>query len=318
MPDQTVHSVHINQPLTSMMVGWHPQGFIAEKVVAVVPVKNESDFYYVWNKGDAMRRVDSRRGDGTRANQVDFGFSKQAYLCEEYALETKITDRQRRNADSVLNLEMAKVRRVQDLVLLDQEARVANLFTTAANYAATNTLNVGGVATDQWNNASFTGNIEKVFDDATETVRRLTFNNMRPTLAIVPQAVAKVIKRDAKVRELLKYTRSDLVVNGDLPPTLWNLTVVIPSAVEDTSREIYNTDSPTPADVWGKNVILTMKPSAATLDTPAHAYIMRNRDVLVETWRDDAISSNWYRVGYIQTEHIVSNVGGYLLQNVIA
>ncbi len=318
MPDNTLRSVHINQPLTSMSVGWHPQGFIAEQVVAVVPVKKESDFYYVWNKGDAMRRVDTRRADGTRANQVDFGYSRQAYLCEEYALETKVTDRQRDNADSILQLAMSKTRRAQDLLLLDQEVRVASLFTTVANYAGTNTVNVGATATDQWNNAAFNGNIEKVLDDAREVVRRYSFNNMRSTIAIIPEAVAKIVKRDSKVRDLLKFTNSDLLVNGDLPPTMWNMKIVIPSAVETLTREIYNTDTAVPTDVWGRDIILTMKPTGPSIDTPAHAYIFRRRDAMVEQWREEAINTDWYRIGYIQTEHIVSNVGGYLIQNVIA
>jgi hypothetical protein len=316
MADNTVHSVHINQALTNMSVGWHPMGLIAEQVMQVVPVKNESDFYYVWNKGDALRRVDTRWGDGTRANRVDFGYSTKSYICEPFGLELVMTDRQRRNADSILNLALAKTRRAQGLILIDQENRVADLYTTLANYATTNRVTLSG--TDQWNNASFTGNIEKVFDDAKEAVRLNSFNNMKPEIAIIPEPVAKVIKRDAKVREVLKYTHSDLIVNGDLPKTLWNLSVVIPSAVTPTDREIFGADAPNAADIWGKHVVLTMRPSAVSLDTPAHAYIMRAQDVRVEQWRDESIQSDMYRVSYVQCEHIVSNVGGYLMRDVIA
>ena len=316
MAENTLRSVHIHQPLTNMSVGYHPEGMIAEQVAAVVPVAKESDFYYIWNKSDALRRVDTRRADGTRANRVDYGYSRAVYACDEYALEMQITDRQRRNADSELKLELAKIRRLQDSIKLDQESRVADLYTTTANYAGTNFATLSGV--NQWNNASFVGSIETVLDDARETVRKLTFSNARPNMVILPEAVAKVVKRDSKVREILKYTHSDLLVNGDLPPTLWNMKVVIPSVVENTNREVFGSDTAVGADVWGKHVVLTMRPTAPSLDTLAHVYIMRNRDALVETWRDEPTSSNWYRVGYIQVEHLVSNVAGYLLRDVIA
>ncbi len=318
MPENTNRSVHINTALSSLLVGWHPEGMIAEQVMTVLPVKNETDFYYVWNKGDAMRRVPTLRADGGRANRVDFGYSRAAYICDEYALETQITDRVRNNADSALQLQLSKTRRVQDLVLLDQEARVADLLQTTGNYASTNRIDVSSTATNQWNNAAFTGNIEKVFDDARDAVRLYSFNNVAPTIAIIPSKVADVVKRDSKVRDLIKYTHSDLITNGGLPPRLWNLHIVTPTVVEATDREVFGADSPTPADIWGKHVILTMKPSGGSVDTPAHCYIFRARDVRVETWRDEPTSSDWYRVGYIQTEKVVSNVAGYLMQNVIA
>lgn len=312
MAEETLRSVHINQPVTNLSIGYHPTGFIAERVIAVVPVVKESDFFYKWNKGEAFRRVDTRRADGTRANRISISHTRDTYLCEEFALEGQITDRQRNNADSLLRLEMSLTRRIQDSIKLDQEVRVADLLRTAGNYASTNKVTLSGV--NQWDNASFSGNIEKVFDDAKEAVRLNTGNNSEVEMAIIPQSVALVVKRDAMVREVIKYTRSDLLVNGELPPTLWNLEVIIPRVVEDsTNREVYGTDTFTGTDVWGKDVILTSKPKAPSIDTFAHVYMFRSRDLLVEQWRDDATSSNWYRVGYIQTEKLISNVGGYLI-----
>ena len=317
MPEETLRSVHINQPVTNLSIGYHPKGMIAERVVAVVPVVKESDFFYKWNKGEAFRRVDTRRADGTRANRVSISHTRDTYLCEEYALEHQITDRQRANADSLLRLELSLTRRLQDMIALDQEGRVADLLRTAGNYASTNKVTLSG--TSQWNNASFSGSIEQVMDDAKEAVRLNTGNNSEVEMVIIPQPVALVIKRDAMVREVIKYTRSDLLVNGELPPVLWNMEVVIPRVVEDsTNREVYGTDTFTGTDMWGKDVILTSKPQAPSIDSFAHTYIFRSRDLLVEQWRDDSTSSNWYRVGYIQTEKLISNVGGYLITSAIS
>ncbi len=45
-PNFTVRSAHVNVPLTQFSVGYHPLGMIAEQVFPVVPVSNESDYYY--------------------------------------------------------------------------------------------------------------------------------------------------------------------------------------------------------------------------------------------------------------------------------
>lgn len=316
MADNTIASVHINQALTNMSLGYHPMGMIAEQVIGVINVQNETDFYYVWNKGDALRRVDPRRTDGVRANRVDYGYTRDTYSCEEYALEMQITDRVRRNADSALRLELNKTRRVQDTLALEQERRVADLFTTSANYASTNYTTLSGVT--QWNNAAFSGSIEQVIDDAKEAVRQGTANNIGTQVAIIPMAVTKVVKRDAKVRDILKYTHADLLVNGELPPKLWNLDIVVPAVTEVTGREIFGSDISTGADVWGKHVTITQRPSSPSIDSLAHAYIFRNRDTQVEQWRDEPTSSYWYRIGNIQTEKIVCNTAGYLIINCIA
>ena len=320
MADTVVQNVHTNAALTNLSLSWTPEGMIARKIIHTIPVKHESDFYYRWRAADRMRRVDTRRADGTRANMVAFGFERDSYLCEEYALEAATTKRERDNADSILMLESNKTRGVQGLVELDLEARVAALFTSTANYASTNWLNVGSVATNQWNNASFAGSIEKVFTSAKDAVRLGTYNNAGVQWAIIPQPVADVIKLDAKVRDMIKYTDSTLLVNGDLPPRIWNLSVVIPTAVEQTGIDVFGAADPLTGrtDVWGKHVVLTMQPHAPGMDQLAHAYIFQARPWLVTQWEDQSIDTTFYRVGYIQTEKIVCNTAGYLLQNVIA
>src|SRR2546423_8185891 len=105
-----VRGVHISAPLSELSIGYHPVGMVAERFVAVVPVTFENDLYYIWDRGDAFREMDTLRADGTSAHMADFGFTTAAYVCEEFALKTRITDRQRRNADKVLQLEVSKIR----------------------------------------------------------------------------------------------------------------------------------------------------------------------------------------------------------------
>jgi hypothetical protein len=318
-----VRGVHVNQPLSNLSIGYHPVGMVAEAVFPVVPVRHESDVYYKWDKGQAFRveRTDGKstlRADGTRAKGVNFGASTALYVAEEYALETKITDRERDNADSALQLEISKLRRVQDLVLLDQEIRVASLLTTAANYAAANTATLSG--TSQWNNASFASQagtqsvIEQNIDTGREAVRFAT-GGLEANTIIIPRVVARVMKRDIGVRDQIKYTDPSILVGGHLPPQLWGLNVVMPGAVYVSSIE---GEAVVPVDVWGKNVIIAYINPNPGLDSLTLGTIFRARPWQVKQWREEDIDSMFYRPSLVQTESLIANDCGYLILSAIA
>lgn len=319
-----VRGVHINQPLSTLSLGYHPQGMVAEQIFPVVPVKHESDDYYKWDKGQAFRieRSDGRgslRADGTRAKGVNFGATVDQYVAEEWALETKITDRERDNADSPLQLEVSKVRRTQDLLLLDQEVRVAQVLLNSANYLAANVVTFAGA--QQWNNASFSsqnGQTQSVIEeniDAGREAIRLATGGLEPNVIIIPKAVARVMKRDVGVRDQIKYTDAKILIGGHLPPTLWGLRVVMPDAVYTTSVE---GETPQMTDVWGKNVILGYINPNPGLDSLTLGAIFRARPWQVKQWREEEVDTTFYRPSMIQSEKLVAADCGYLMQSVIA
>ena len=159
--------VHVNAALTNLALGYHPQGLIARTIFPVIPVMKESDKYYVWNKQDAFVRKNTLRADGAESSTVGFRLSTDSYQCEEYALNTFVTDRQIKNADSVLNLKNAKQRRLQGLLEIDLEVRVATLLQTLGTWATTNRNTLSGA--DQFDTASFAASgvpIETRFDTA--------------------------------------------------------------------------------------------------------------------------------------------------------
>lgn len=309
-----VGDVHVDAALTNLSVNYDPlsMGYVAEQVARVINVVKESDKYYLWDRPSAFRVPTDLRADGGESNETDTALTTTTYQCEEYALKTKVTDRQVANADNVLNLRANKMRYVQNLELIAQEKRVATLLTTTANFASGHYSTLSG--TDQWDNASFTGSIEAKLDDAKEVVRKAI--GMEPNVLVVPAAVAKVMKRDAAIRELIKYTQNNLLVNGDLPPTMFNMRVLIPTAINVTS--IKGASSDTYADIWGKDVVLAYVPSGGALDTPALSYILRSRNFQVKSWRDEPIASEWIEVGVVQDEIMPANMAGYVYKAVIA
>ena len=320
----SVRGVHINVALSNLSIGYHPAGMVAEQVFNVIPVNHESDDYWFWDKGQAFRvaRTDGKgtlRPDKARAIAVNFGAKVNSYTASEYAAETDISDRERDNADAALQLEVSKVRRAQDLVLLDQEIRVATLLTTTTNYAGANTTTLSGAS--QWNNASFASQssatqsvIESNIDTGREAVRLAT-GGLEPNTIIVPRAVARVMKRDLGVRDQIKYTDPNVLVGGHLPPQLWGLNVIMPGAVYTSTVE---GETPTMTDVWGKNVVIAYINPNPGLDALTLGAIFRKRPWQVKQFRDEAIDTTYYRPSMVQAEVAVAFDCGYLIAAAIA
>ncbi len=313
LAQQPVRGVHISAPLSALSIGYHPVGYVAERLAPVVPVEHENDLFYIWDRADALRELDSLRADGAEARMADYGWSQAPYVCEEYALKTRITDRQRQNADVSLQLEISKIRRVQDTVLLGQERRIAGLLSTTS-LAASHQTTLSGV--NQWNNASFAGSIEQNIDTGNEAVRQ-DLGGLPPNVIVIPKAVAKVMKRDSKVRDLIKYTHAELLVDGELPPTLWGHEVIIPSVASVTAIENPSV-TPAAADVWGKNVFLVYRTLNPGLDQITCAYIFRARPWQVKVWRQEEIDSTFYQPSIVQNEKLVAGLAGYGIFSAIA
>lgn len=324
-----VRGVHINQPLSNLSVGYHPSGMVAEQIFNVVPVKHESDDFYKWDKGQAFRveRTDGKgslRADGTRAKGVNFGATVDQYVAEEYGLETRITDRERDNADSALQLEVSKTRRVQDLVLLDQEIRVASILLTSGNYPSGSTTTLSG--TSQWNNASFASQstalvsqIKADIDTAKNQLRQ-TLGGLMPNTIVIPEPVAEVVERDAGIVDMLKHNGgiTDLVSNG-YPLAAGNkffgLNVLRPSGTYQSEVE---GETATVVDIWGKNVIICYVGPAARRTITFGLQFRKQPFGMMKQYRKEEIDATFYRVGMIQTEKVVVWDAGYLIKNVIA
>jgi hypothetical protein len=309
----TVRDVHVDAVLTNFAIGYHPFGMVAENIIKPMKVNKESDKYYVWDRPSAFRvksdGLMSLRADKTEAKVVDFGLSTSTYQAEEYALKILISDREKDNSDSVLKLRESKLRRLQDLLMLEQEIRVSTLLTTSANWDS------GHYDTPdvKWDAGSSVV-IEKNIDDAKEVVRKAI--GVEPNTIIIPAAVAKVMKRDSTIRDLVKYTHADLLVNGDLPRRLFNMNVVIPGAVYTATAE--GATSITYVDVWSDYVVLLYLPSETTMDSPDSVKIFRSKEWEVRSWRVEEKRSEAIEVSVIQDEVLASNISGYLLTDVLS
>lgn len=300
--------VHVERALTNMAVKYKNGAFIADQILPRVKVKKENDLYFIFGR-EEYRREDTIRADGSEANELEWSVDTGSYKCIEYALKGKVTDRQRKNQDVPLNLDVTTMQKLVDAIDLDYEMRVEALVTSTSVITQYTTLS----GNNQWDDDNFVGDIEENIDTGKETIRLAIGRD--PNTIVIPSAIAKVMKRDAAVRELIKYTQSNLLVNGDLPPVLWNMEVKIPGGIHDTAAE---NQTAVYADIWGKDVLLAYIEPRPSLETMSLGYTIMAQDKLVRKWREEKLRTEFVEVSEIMDEKIVAAACGYLIMAAIS
>ncbi|MCL5271153.1 MAG: hypothetical protein M1457_11550, partial [bacterium] len=67
------NEVHIDAALTNLSVGYRNPAFIADLLAPVVPVRKQSDKYFIHDAArEAFRASNDRRAPGAEASEVDF------------------------------------------------------------------------------------------------------------------------------------------------------------------------------------------------------------------------------------------------------
>lgn len=293
-------SLQVEVALTQFSIGFQPQDLIAEQLLPVVTHNYETGVFWEWDQQEQFTIPDTLTADGARPGTVDVKAKKNSFAVEQYSIDAPITDREERNADSILRLRQSKTRRAQETILLDQERRVAKAL---RENLPGKTLLAGEKWSDPANDA-----IEEQVDDAKEAIRLGTMGR-EPNTIVIPRRLTRYLKRNPAIRELIKYTAGDLLVNGELPPVLWGMRVLIPGAITNVGTSVANYQ-----DVWGDDIVLAHVSNAPELDAPSLGYIIRNGQFTTYTWRDDSISTNYVRPTVLQTEKITWAAAGYVLK----
>ena len=302
--------VHVNAPLTNFALSFRNRAFVAEEVFPVVPVMKESDVYYTFGR-EELRDVDTLRAAGALAKEVEWIPSTAAYTAEEYALRHLLADRIVNNADTPVRPRLNTVAKLLKWIQLGQEKRVQQIAQSSGNVVATVGVN------PKWDGTSPT--IEKDIDTAKDSVR----NNagVEPNAILLPENVKDVVKRDSTLRDLIRYVinggpgNRELLVNGELPPIMFNLAIIIAGATEDTSKI---GQSASISKIWNDSVPVFYRELSVSLDTLSWGYIMRVQAPIVRSYRDEHRKGEYIETSVIQAEELVTSNAANLLTDVLS
>lgn len=305
-----LNEVHIDAALTNFALQTvRDQNYAADKVFPIVPVRNESDKYFKFLKEDLSQDTESLRADGAPAQEIVWSLTTDYYRCKEYALKSLITDRMAQNADAPIRPRQVTVRKLLHKVQLGIEKRIADIVND------TTIITNNGTVTVKWDGTNPT--IEKDIDAAREAVAAAC--GEEPNTIVIPPKVARVVKRDSQIRELIKYTHEELLADGDLPSLLWGMRVVIPGALRNTAAPGL---AQSLARVWNLDSVLIAYVSPFEgVESLSLGYQFRcsqqGSQILVSSWREDDRKGEFVEVSVINDEKAVAPDCAYLITDVL-
>lgn len=145
-------SMHIDSIMTNFSLQYKNEEMIWQQVMPVVPVGKRSDKFFKYAKANAFRLFNDKIGPKSMANEIDWDVTTDNYSVNDHALADWVTQEEIDNADTPLAPERDSNDFINMMLEVAQEKRVADLFTTAANYPSGNKVTLAGAT--QWTGAS--------------------------------------------------------------------------------------------------------------------------------------------------------------------
>jgi len=313
----TTSQVHYDSMLQNVSILYKNGMYIAGNIAPVIPVKFQSDYYYIFSKADEFRDTAEYRAPGTSSNRDGFGLSNDSYKCREIAQSTQLEDETRANADSVLRIESNKTRFVTNKIELKYEVLTETLFMTTSNWANSATPSV---LWDVYATSDPITDIETAID-AVESGNGYSANTM-----ILAKNVWKKLKHHPKLLARLSNDTKRILTIQDLRDIFDIPNIYIGQATKNTANQ-GQTASYSP--IWSKDVwigYITPTPGleeATAVYTFSWDYTGSSSGEPIgvrgtRRWRDENIHSDIIEAYQSFDQKIVGSDLGYVLEGVIS
>ena len=310
----TARDVHIDRPLSNLVVGFEPQGTIVQNFLPIVNVNKQSDLYFKYEKGDFFRIPSStERAPKTKGRTTHFNVSSESYYATNYALVDEMDFETLVNQDDPLKLKEKGARNLVNLLMLDMENRIASQTRSVSNMGS------GSTVASKW--SSSTAGTSDPFGDialAKNTIRSQT--GYDANTMIIGREAYNALVRHADILDRIKYVQRG-VVTADLLASLFDIpNVYVGNSIINTGEENLADSF---SDVWGdESIIAHFAQSETDGKNPSLMYGFRWTNPLfgspmaVESW-DDPDHRNFtnLRVQYYQDEKITAKDLGYVLKD---
>jgi hypothetical protein len=317
MATNSPRSLQIYDPvLTNLARQYKSHGFIARDILPTIPTNTLSAQYPIFTKEFWFQNdVDNRVTDRTPTKEIDWEWSMDTYLCEEYGLKVGWTDLEAQQANGALKLQQNKTTYLTHKMELAHEVRVAALLRKTTNGGG---LNLGTAPSVNWDQDSAT--IE--LDIKAGVLAMYDAGVPAPNIIVIPYKVAYAMALQEDIRAIL---RSDATGQGVpyltlgsriLPAVIHGMRVVIPQGPQiDSGR---GGTAGTISEIWGDHVRLLYTDSSASYGTPAVAYLIQHTPKRVTRWRTVDPDVNYVREYEAYDLKVVAPDAGYELSALLS
>ena len=267
-----MQDAHIDRAMTNISVAYlqDASAFIADKVFPIVPVRRQSDVFYVYNKGDFMRDEAQVRGAGTESAGGDYGVAaSDPYHCRKHAFHYDVTEEERANYDEPLNADTDATEFVSQKMLIRREMEWASKFFKTGVWGTEITGTDSNPSSGQaikWSLATS----NPILDITNAAVQMASETGYRPNTLVLSPFAFNALKNHEDILDRIKYTQKGIVTT-DLLATLFEVQHVY------VAWSVVNSAAKGAADsvsfIMGKHALLCYANPSPALRKPSAGYI---------------------------------------------
>lgn len=265
-----MQEAHVDRALTNMSVAYlqDATNYVADKVFPIVPVKRQSDLYYIYNTGDFLRDEAQARGAISESAGGDYDLSTDTYYCKKYAFHKDVSPEERVNYDEPLDADKDAQIFVSQKMLIRREMEWASKFFKSGVWSKEIT-GAAAVATGKvvyWNDDAST----PIQDITNEAVAMAAKTGFRPNTLVLSPHVFNALKNHYDVLDRVKYTETGIVTTSLLASLFEVDKVYVAWAVVNAGAK---GASDNVGFIMGKNALLCYSNPKPSLRTPSAGYI---------------------------------------------
>lgn len=309
-------TVHIDAAMTQISVKFTNPELIGGRLFPSVPVKKQSDRYYIIGK-EAYRLQNDTRRPGSRAKVVDWTLANAPYYCDGHALEYDVPDEVRENSDPAIQADIDGTEFTTNLILLNKEKDIADKVRDSSAYPVGNVLTLSG--TSQWSDFGGSNPITDI-RDLHQAVFEGTWGR-KANVLVLPYAVHLLLKDHPAIIERIKYSERG-VVTDELLKELFEVEEIL------HGDALYDSAAPggtaSQSYIWGKDVLLAYRPKAAGLRQVSLGYTFQwgkqgtEGGVIVTRWREEARKTDCLMVENYYDNRLIVAGAGALIKDAVA
>lgn len=307
------NQVHRDRALENVSIAYKSKGFIADMVFPKLPVKRESDVFYVYSR-DINSIPETLRASGGESNQATWNLSTSSYVLEEHALHDYIPDRQRENADKPIDLDIDTTEILTHKLMLRREKDCAALLQDTTAWGQVLSMS----AAQQWNSNTTTSNPITLLDTLASTIVQNSGTN--PNKLVVNDPQFRAMKEHTSVVDRIKYTSPDSIT-APMLAKLFNLDeVLVGTSIEQTAKE--SVDTNLSSFIWTDVAALIYVTPSPRLKEPSAGYAVWKDAVTapwkVERWREPKRTADAIQVSGMYQHKAMATSCAYLLKDALA
>lgn len=301
-------TLRLDKTLSTLSQQYQNNQTIFQDILPVIPVVQDSGNYFVYNKD--WRLPETVRADKSPANMVTYSVSIGSYRVGRHALKDAISEDEKDNTDSPLELRRDTTEFLVDKIQQRQEASTAQILFTTTTFSSNQALTTA----TSWRKNTTTANPVANINSGTAVI--VANAGVMPNKLIIGHSEFLDLKENTSLHERVKYVQRS-IMTADLLAAVFDIdTVHVGKMQRDTSDEGLTS---TFTAIWATHALLAFFGGTGRRSKSAGVMlrVMRHGNPWkVRRWRDEDRDAELIEVGTKFIPKAVATSSGFLFTSV--